>query len=107
MVFLPVNGGGYRVSSFDGTLRIVIAVVLRSSQFLGEADEKPFRPADIAEPIRVLILDDFADELRAAIAEPCKSLVEIVHGEHDAEVAERVDRGVAVICDDGRPEEAG
>jgi hypothetical protein len=32
----------------------------RSVKFLGEADEKPFRPADVAEPIRVLILDYFA-----------------------------------------------
>ena len=33
-----------------------IAVVLRSAEFLGESDEKPFRPADIAEAIRVFIL---------------------------------------------------
>ena len=31
---------------------------------MGESDEKPFRPADVAEPIRVLILDYFAYELR-------------------------------------------
>ena len=61
--------------------------VLRSSEFLGESDEKPFRPADVAEPIRVFILDYFAYELRAALAEPFKRLVDVVHGEHDAEVA--------------------
>jgi hypothetical protein len=60
---------------------------MHSAEFLGESYEKPFRPADIAEPIRVLILDDFAYELRAAIAEPFKRLVDVVHGEHDAEVA--------------------
>ena len=65
----------------------VIVVVLRSAEFLGESDEKPFRPADVAEPIRVFILDYFAYELRAAIAEPFKRLVDVVHGEHDAEVA--------------------
>ena len=37
-------------------------------EFLGEAEEKPFRSADIAEPVRVFVLDDFADELRAAVA---------------------------------------
>jgi hypothetical protein len=47
---------------------------------LGESDEKPFRPADVAEPIRVFILDYFAYELRA----------DVVHGEHDAEVAEAI-----------------
>ena len=61
--------------------------VLRSAEFLGESDEKPFRPADVAEPIRVFILDYFAYELRAAIAEPFKRPVDVVHGEHDAEVA--------------------
>ena len=57
------------------------------TDFLGESDEKPFRPADVAEPISVFILDYFAYELGAAIAEPFKRLVDVVHGEHDAEVA--------------------
>ena len=65
----------------------VIVFVLRSAEFLGESDEKPFRPADIAEPIRVFILHHFAHELRAALAEPFKCLVDVAHGEHDAEVA--------------------
>ena len=39
--------------------------VLRSAEFLGKSDEKPFRPTDVAEPIRVFILDYFAYELRA------------------------------------------
>jgi hypothetical protein len=55
--------------------------------FLGESDEKPFRPTDVAEPIRVFILDYFAYELRAARAEPFKRVVDVFHGEHDAEVA--------------------
>lgn len=45
---------------------------MRSAEYLGESNQKPFRPADVAEPIHVLILDDFAHELRAAIAEPFK-----------------------------------
>src|SRR5947207_801536 len=81
----------------NGTLFLsVIVFVLRSAEFLGESDEKPFRPADVAEPIRVFILDYFAYELRAALAEPIKRLVDVVHGEHDAEVAQSVHRGVAV-----------
>jgi hypothetical protein len=55
-----------------------------SAELLGESDEKPFRTADVAEPIRVFILDHFAHELRAALAEPLKRLVDVVHGEHDA-----------------------
>jgi hypothetical protein len=60
---------------------------LRSAEFLGESDEKPFRPTDVAEPMRVFILDYLAYELRAARAEPLKRPVDVVHGEHDAEVA--------------------
>jgi hypothetical protein len=33
------------------------AFVLHSAKFLGESDEKPFRSTDVAEPIRVFILD--------------------------------------------------
>jgi hypothetical protein len=61
--------------------------MLRSAEFLGESDEKPFRAADVAEPIRVFILNYFAYKLRAALAELFKRLVDVVHREHDAEVA--------------------
>ena len=56
----------------------------RFTELLGEPDEKSFGAADVAEPIRVLVLDHFADELRAALAEPGERLVDVVHGEHDA-----------------------
>ncbi|CDX44976.1 conserved hypothetical protein [Mesorhizobium sp. SOD10] len=78
-----------------------------SAEFLGEADQKPFRPAYVTEPIRVLIPDHFTDELGAALAEPLQCLVDVVHGEHDAEIAQGVHRGIAVIRHDAWPEEAG
>src|SRR5262245_14881348 len=56
----------------------------RSAELLGEPEEKPFRPANVAEPIRVSIPHYFAYELRAALAEPLERLVDVVHGEHDA-----------------------
>jgi hypothetical protein len=65
----------------------VIVFVSRLAEFLGESNEKPFRPADIAKPIRISILNYFAHELCAALVESCKRLVDIIHGEHDAEVA--------------------
>ena len=79
-----LHAGDYVRSERD---QIVDFVRRWSAEFLGECDEKPLRPADVAEPIRVFILDYFAYELRAAIAEPFKCLVDVVHGEHDAEVA--------------------
>src|SRR5262245_34415210 len=70
------------------------------ADLLGQPYKKSFGPADVAEPIRVLVLDHFAaDELRAVLTEPAERLVDVVHGEHDAEVTERVHRGVPVIGD--------
>jgi len=73
---------------------------------LSESDKKPFGSADIAEPVCVFILDNFAYELRAALAEFFQRLVDVVHGEHDAEVAQCVHRSVTVIRYDRRCEEA-
>ena len=61
-----------------------ISASKRSAEFLGEPDEKSFGASDVAEPIRVFVPDHFADELRAALAEPGERLVDVVHGEHDA-----------------------
>src|SRR5262245_9788075 len=66
----------------------------RSAELFGEPDQKSFRPPDVAEPIRVFVLDHFADELCAALAEPGERIVDVLHGEHDAQVAEGVHRGV-------------
>ena len=58
--------------------------LLRSAEFLSESNEKAFRPADVAEPVRVFVLDHFPYELRAAVAESFKRLVDVVHREHGA-----------------------
>src|SRR5262245_27488992 len=74
-------------------------------ELLGEPDENSFGTPDVAEPIHVLILDHFADQRRAAFAEPGECIVDVLHGEHDAEVAESVHWGAAMIGDDGWREE--
>src|SRR6185503_20100623 len=76
-------------------------------ELLGEPDEKSFGAADVAEPIRVFVPDHFADEHRAAFAEPGERIVDVLHGEHDAKVAESVHRGAAVIGDHRGSEESG
>src|SRR2546423_14364370 len=76
-------------------------------ELLGEPDENPFGTPDVAEPIHVLILGHFADELRAAFAEPGERIVDVLHGEHDAQVAESVYGRAAVIGDHRRREETG
>ena len=75
-------------------------------ELLGETDEKSFGTADVAEPIYILVLNHFTDELRAMLAEPGERIVEVVHSEHDAEVAERVHRGIPMVGDDGRGEKS-
>ena len=55
----------------------------RSAEFLGESDEKPFRPADLAERIRVFVTDYLAYDLRSALAQPLERPVGVVNGEHD------------------------
>src|SRR5947209_12484182 len=80
--------------------------VLRSPELLGKSDEEPFRTADVAEQISIFIPDYFAYELRAALAESFKRLVDVVHGEHDAEIAKSVHWGISVICDGRRCKEA-
>jgi len=42
---------------------------LEASELLGKPDENPLGAADVAEPISVLILDHFADELRATFTD--------------------------------------
>jgi hypothetical protein len=37
---------------------------------LGQADENALGTPDVAEPIHVLVLDDFVDELRAVLTGP-------------------------------------
>src|SRR5258706_1397719 len=53
-------------------------------ELLGKPDEKSFGAPDVAEPILVFVLDHFADEFRAAFAEPGERIVDVLHGEHDA-----------------------
>lgn len=78
----------------------------RSTKFLGKPDENPFGSTDVAEPVYVLIVDDFTYEFCAARADPFQSVIDVVYGEHGAEIAQRVYRGVSVVRNDGRPEEA-
>src|SRR6266516_368553 len=77
-----------------------------SADLLGQPDENALGASDVAEPIHVFVLDHFVDELRAVSAEPGERIVEVVHGEHDAQVAESVHRCVPVIGDDRRREKS-
>jgi hypothetical protein len=59
---------------------------------LGQPDENALGASDVAEPIHVFPLDYFVDELRAVLAGSGQRMFEVVHREHDAEVAEGIYR---------------
>ena len=54
----------------------------------------------------MFVLNHFADKLRAVLAEPGERIVDVVHGEHDTQVAQSVHRGVPVIGDHRRREKS-
>ena len=64
-----------RADRFEGQRR-------SSADFLGETDEESFGPPEIAEPIDVFVLDDFADELCTVRTEPSEGVVDIINIEH-------------------------
>ena len=78
------------------------AVKQRSGKFLGEPDEKSFGTPNVAEQIRIFILDHFSDKVRVAFAEAGKRVVEVLYGEHDPQVAKSIHGGVPVIRDRSR-----
>src|SRR5258706_10144337 len=97
-----ILGSGQLVSD-DATSRFSTSPIWG---FLGQADEKSFGAADIAESIRVLVLNHFTDELHTVFAEPGERLVDVIHSEHDAKVSDSVHRGVSMIGDYRRGEES-
>src|SRR6185503_3505617 len=70
-------------------------------ELLGEPDENSFGTSDVAEPVGVFVIDDFIDHRRTELAEPAERVVEVLDGEHDAQVSQRVYGGCAVIGRDG------
>src|SRR5690606_13573043 len=61
--------------------RLISSGSLRLELF-GQPDYNFLGAPDVAEPIFVFVLDHFADEPRAASAEPGERVVDVLHGEH-------------------------
>jgi hypothetical protein len=85
-----------RNSTFTSPPRLRYAVDYADLAAAGSADafcqpdQNALGASDVTEAIHVFVLDDFVDELRVVLAEPGERIVEIVHGEHDAKIAECV-----------------
>src|SRR5215831_5055936 len=59
-------------------------------ELLGKRNDDALRAADVTEPVHVLILGYFADELSAMGAQAREDILNVVDGEHDATYAQRV-----------------
>src|SRR5262245_24906673 len=75
-------------------------------ELLGEPDENAFGTTDVAEPVDVFVIDDFIAHRRTQLAEPGERVIDVLDGEHDAQIPQRVDGGCAVIGRDGGGVEA-
>jgi hypothetical protein len=73
-----------------------------SLELLGKRDDNALRAANVTKPVRVPILNDFADKLSAMGAQAREYILDVVNGEHDAMDAQRVDGGVLRFCSDRR-----
>src|SRR6266498_5677077 len=63
-------------------------------KLLGKPDNDALRAADVAEPIRVLVLHHVADQFGAVGAQARDDVVDVIDGEHDAADPECVHRNV-------------
>src|SRR5690606_29209176 len=73
-----------------------------SPELLGKRDDEALRAADVAEPVRVLVLDDLAHELSAMGEQAREDVLDVVDGEHDATYAQRVHGRVLRLRPDRR-----
>src|SRR5438309_688916 len=65
-----------------------------STELLAQSDDDAFRPADIAKPMRILVLHHFAYQLGPVGEQARNDSVDVIDGEHDATDAQRVHRRV-------------
>src|SRR5213596_576126 len=65
-----------------------------SAELLVQSDDDAFRPADVAKPIRVLVLHHLAYQLGPVGEQARDDSVDVFDGEHDATDAQRVHRRV-------------
>jgi hypothetical protein len=86
----------YIVVKLPAPMRYVLA------ELLGKRDDDVLRAADVTEPVHVLVLSNFADDLSAMGKQAREDVIEIVNGEHDAPYAKRVHRCVLRLSLDHR-----
>src|SRR5690606_29272186 len=70
-------------------------------ELLSETDENSFGTSDVTEPIDVFVIDDLVDHRRAALSEPGEGVIEVIDGEHDAQVSQRVHGSCAMVGRNG------
>jgi len=76
-------------------------------QLLSETDENSFRATYVAKPVHVLVVDDLIYDRCSKVPEFPQRFIKIRYREHDAQIAERIDRCKPVIRGNGRSVEVG
>src|SRR5438093_12220379 len=71
-----------------------VSLSIRLADLLAQSDDDAFRAADVAKPIRVLVLHHFAYQLGPVGEQARDDSVDVFDGEHDATDAQRVHRRV-------------
>lgn len=74
-------------------------------QLFREANQDPFRTADVAQPVHVLIIHHLAHKLCPVRLKPGEHVVQSLHRKHHAQIAEGVDGRVSVVGGHGWPGE--
>src|SRR5262245_5827808 len=74
--------------------RVSLATRHALAELFGKPDNDALGAADVADPIRVLVLHHFADQFGAAGAQARDDVVDVIDGEHDAADPECVHRNV-------------
>jgi hypothetical protein len=57
-------------------------------ELLGQINENSFGTPDVAKPVEVFVIDDLTDQRRTELAEPAEAVVDVLNGEHYAQVPE-------------------
>ena len=57
-------------------------------ELLGKTDENSLGTPDVAEPVNVLVNDNFIDQRCTKLAEPGEGVVDVLNGEHYALVSQ-------------------
>jgi hypothetical protein len=88
------------LSNFNGCANELL------TQFFGQSNQQALGATNVAQSIRVFVLNYLTDELCSMLLETGEGFINIFHGEHNAQVAQRIYWGISMIGNDWRSEKS-